>query len=268
MALPGFQRALADLVASPEACCEALAHPQRVAQRYQLTGLELRRLQHCARHRGIKVCWALHRANRLGPVYAVLPLTCVALGPRLRTELEAFWSAALPRDLQFKTEGERFAAFLLRRRRDGALCLPVLDDLVPFELAVAELRFQPRRPVLETLARASDAPDATWVMHPFLRLLRFSHDPERLLEALTQDRPVPAALARGEYDVLVDATGEGLAVRLLDPRLARLLESLKSDLEIDATPADIDALREAGLIARWPRTLAVSHVRDNVVAEF
>jgi hypothetical protein len=255
MALPGFQRALADLVASPEACREALERPAQLAQRYDLTGLEMRRLQHCARHRGIKVCWALHRANRLGPIYAVLPLTCVALGAHLRRELEAFWGAALPRDLQFKTEGERFAAFLLHRLREGALCLPVLDDLVPFELAVAELRFQPRRPILDALARASDARDATLVLHPFLRLLRFAHDPEPLLEALTQDRPVPPALARGAYHVLVDATGEGLAVRLLDPQLARLLESFKPDREVEGTNGDVNALLKAGLIARWPRTL-------------
>src|SRR5207244_6130336 len=100
----------------------------------------------------------------------------------LRRELDAFWNRALPEDLQFKSEAERFAAFLQRRAREGRLEFPVVDDLVSFELAMAELRFMPQRQIRETLERAEMLAHATTlVLHPLTRLLHFRHAPERLL---------------------------------------------------------------------------------------
>src|ERR1041385_1352613 len=104
MSLRSFQRVLSEMVASPEFCREALVCPGKLSKNYDLTPLEYKRVVHCLRHRGMKVCWSLHRANRLGPIDAVLPLTCTALGSDLRGELELFWEQALPKDLQFRSE--------------------------------------------------------------------------------------------------------------------------------------------------------------------
>src|SRR5262245_37475610 len=115
MSLRDFQRALTGFVASPELCRAAVTDPRCLIEQYDLTDRELKRLLYSAQQRGMKVSWSLHRANRFGPMHAILPLTCRALGKYLRRELDAFWNGALPTDMQFKAEAERFASFLKRR---------------------------------------------------------------------------------------------------------------------------------------------------------
>jgi hypothetical protein len=247
MLLPEFKRALTDFVASPELCRAAAADPSRLTGEYDLTERELKRLLHSAKQPGMKVCWSLHRANRFGPMRAILPLTCRALGQHLRRELDAFWNGALPEDMQFKSEADRFASFLLRRVCEGQLDLPVLDDLLSFELAMTELRFMPQRPIRETLARAGTLVGATTlILHPFIRLLHFQHDPERLLASAIGERPVPSDLTRGDYHPLVDGKDGGMAIRLLDARLANILNASnlgipplleESDVEVLLKPA-------------------------------
>jgi hypothetical protein len=253
MSLPEFQRALTAFVASPELCRAAVANPRRLTEEYDLTEKELRRLLHSAQQPGMKLCWSLHRANRLGPVHAILPLTCRALGPNLRRELDAFWNGALPEDLQFKSEAERFAAFLQRRAREGRLELPVMDDLVSFELAMAELRFMPQRQIRETLKCAETLADATTlVLHPLTRLLHFRHDPERLLATIISEHPIPADLARGDYHLLLDGRGERIAVRLLDSHLAGILNAFNLGVPPVLDDSELRSLLDAGLIACWP----------------
>jgi hypothetical protein len=252
--LPEFQRALTDFVASPERCRAALADPRCLAETYDLDERELKRLLHSARQPGMKVCWSLHRANRLGPIYATLPLTCRVLGPLLRREVDAFWNDALPEDLQFKSEGERFASFLRNRMRADSFDFAVLDDLISFELAVTELRFLSQAAIRETLARSEALTDAALVLHPLIRLLSFRSDPERLLDALTNARAIPVDLAAGDYHLLVDARNEAMAIRLLDARLAGILNCFKLGVSPMLNNSEIDVLLRAGLIARWPAT--------------
>jgi hypothetical protein len=252
LSLPEFQRALTDFVASPEKCREALANPRRLTETYDLDERELKRLLHSAQQPGMKVCWSLYRANRLGPIHATLPITCQALGPLLRQELDAFWNEALPEDLQFKSEGERFASFLRSRMRADSSDFAVLDDLISFELAVTELRFLPQAAVRETMARSETLTDAGLVLHPLIRLLHFRSDPERLLEALTNEHAIPADLAAGDYHLLVDGRYEAMAIRLLDERLAVILNSFKLGIPHRLDGSEIDTLIRGGLIVRWP----------------
>lgn len=251
MSLPEFQRALTDLIASPERCRAALADPHRLTETYDLNERERKRLLHSARQPGMKVCWALYRANRLASIHATLPLTCRALGSLLRREVDAFWNEALPKDLQFRPEAERFVSFLRSRMRDGCLDLPVLDDLISFELAVAELRFTPQAAIREILARSETLADASMILHPLIRLLPFRSDPERLLEALTNERDIPTDLAAGDYHLLVDGREEAMSIRLLDPRLAGILHSFELAAPPTLDDSEIDLLLKAGLIARW-----------------
>jgi hypothetical protein len=253
MSLPEFQRALTDVVASPELCRAAAADASRLTGEYDLTERELKRLLHSAPQPGMKVRWSLHRANRFGPMQAILPLTCRALGPHLRRELDAFWNGELPEDVQFKSEAGRFASFLRRRLSEGRLDLPVLNDLVSFELAMAELRFMPQRQIRETLVRAETLVDATTlILHPFIRLLLFQHDPERLLASAIGERPVPSDLTRGDYHLLVDGKDGGMAIRLLDARLANILNAFNLGVPPFLDESEVKVLLKAGLIARWP----------------
>lgn len=252
MSLAEFQRALTDLVASPERCRAALADPRRLTETYDLSEREWKRLLHSAQQPGMKVCWALHRANRLASIHATLPLTCRALGSLLRQEVDAFWSEALPKDLQFRPEAERFVSFLRSRMREGSLDLPVLDDLISFELAVAELRFMPQGTIRETLARSETLAGVSLILHPLIRLLPFRRDPERLLEALTNERDLPTDLAAGDYHLVVDGRDEAMSIRLLDPRLASILHAFKLGAPPMLDGSEIDLLLKAGLIARWP----------------
>lgn len=255
MSIRGFQRALADMVSSPDLCREASQKPAMLETRYELTARERRRLLYCVGHRGMKVCWGLHRANRLGPIHANLRLTCLALGPHLRDELEAFWRDSLPRDLQFQSESDRFAAFLLRRIRAGELRLPVIEDVLRYELALSSLRFQSRRQVSETLALGAREKDFVMVLHPFLRLITLRHEPDRFLAALTERQPVPSDLLRGEFFVLLDAREEELAVRILDNELGSLLDNFQRGLAPPLGVAEMNSLLDAGFIARWPPTV-------------
>jgi hypothetical protein len=252
MSIHGFQRALADMVSSPDLCREASQKPAVLDTRYELTARERRRLLYCVGHRGMKVCWGLHRANRLGPIHANLRLTCVALGPHLREELEAFWRDSLPRDLQFQSESDRFAAFLLRRIRAAELSMPVIEDVLRYELALSSLRFQSRRQVNETLALGAREKDFVMVLHPFLRLVAFRYEPDRLLAALTQKQAVPSDLRRGEFFVLLDAREENLAVRILDNELGTLLDGFQRGVGPPLRSNQKHSLLDAGLIARWP----------------
>ena len=84
------------------------------------------------------------------------------------------------------------------------------------------------------------------------RLLHFRHDPERLLATIISEHPIPADLARGDYHLLVDGQGEGIAIRLLDSRLAGILNAFNLGVPPVLDDSEVRSLLDAGLIARWP----------------
>jgi hypothetical protein len=182
MSLRDFQRALCDLIASPRLCLRMRERPEEVLARYELTPREARRLTSVVWQRGMSVNCTLYRVNRVTPVYSMLPLTCFLLGDALLPELETFWAEFTDTDLQYKTEIQRFAAFLHRRIEQGHVDMPCLAEVLEFELAVNELRFTSRRRILEDLDRSSigDVRRA-WRAHPLVRVLSFRHDPTVVL---------------------------------------------------------------------------------------
>lgn len=185
MSLLGFQRALADLAASPGLCAEAIANPAPVFQRYDLTPLEQRRLKAMVRDPLMATNCTLYRVNRVTPIYMYFPMTCQILGPGLRRQLDAFWSTHRAEDLQYVPETARFARFLKRQVQSGELRNDFIEEIVDYEAAMMELRF---------------APDSD------RRRVRFSHDPARLLESLSKSDQVPANLEAGEYWVEISAS--------------------------------------------------------------
>lgn len=233
------------MVASPSLVVAVLNGRPEALEPYELTPRERRRLEAVAAQPGMEVNCTLYRSNRLTPIVMSLPYTCFILGDRLRWIAGRFWDSH-PTDLQFRTEVERFAAFLRELVRSAELDEPLLMDVLAFELATNELRFLPRRRLAE------DAQNSTGQglrLHPLVRLVRFRHDPEALLEHLAAAEPLPYSLEEGEFTLALIAGPDELDARVVDERFARLLEALADDtLPLDA--ADAQALIEDGLAVR------------------
>jgi hypothetical protein len=109
-----FQRALADLTASPGLCRQVREAPQILSDRYNLTGKETRRLMGIVGSKGMEANCMLYRANRLAPVALNLRETCRALGDDLLNRLiSAYWDSEPSTDVHFLVEADRFCRFLL-----------------------------------------------------------------------------------------------------------------------------------------------------------
>lgn len=113
--LGDFQRALADLTASPALCRTVRRTPETLHERYDLTDKEWRRLVGIVGSRGMEANCLLYRANRLAPVALNLPETCKALGDDLTRLISAYWDSEPVTDVNFLVEAVRFCDFLLAR---------------------------------------------------------------------------------------------------------------------------------------------------------
>ena len=203
MALAEFQRAFADLAASPERCLDARRDPAEAFAGYHLTARERQRLARMVCDPGMSVNCTLYRVNRLIPVYSVLPLTCTLLGRELLPLLDAFWASGDEATIQYGREAGRFAAWLQARMAAGAMPGPAQDALA-FEIAAFEVRTAPRDD-----AEGGSAGGRT-------RWIRFRYDPAEVLDPSDPPKPL-SPLAREEW-VLLDATGDRLKVgRLAAP---------------------------------------------------
>lgn len=241
MSLRGFQRALADLVATPELCRAARSDPAAAFGGYELTPREERRLAAVVAQRGMATSCALYRANRLAPLYTFLPHTCFLLGTRLRAELETFWAARTrPADIA-EQELRGFAEMLRGRLASGELEDPVLGEVLEYELASFLLGLLP--PAGADPAPAAGPPR----VNPRVRVVPFRHDPAALLRLLSARQPPPYALEEGEFYLLLDARGTERTVSSLAPRAGRLLLALDGGAEDAPTGEELEALVSAGL---------------------
>ena len=110
--LVDFQRALADLTASPALCREVRRAPQTLRERYDLTDKEWRRLTGIVASKGMEANCMLYRANRLAPVALNLPETCEAIREDLNRLISAYWESEPTTDVHFLVEADRFCRFL------------------------------------------------------------------------------------------------------------------------------------------------------------
>jgi hypothetical protein len=178
--LLGYQRALCDLVASPQLCLSVRADAGALDS-YDLTRRERDRLVAVTAQRGMSTNCTLYRVNRITPLYSSLPLTCTLLGDDLIHEAERYWSDDKPGDLQFGPEARRFGRFLQHRLDEGAIASDCLAEVLELELAVSAMR-------------SGDGPPT--------RSVRFSHDPLPVLEALADGRqPDMEHAERGDFTV-------------------------------------------------------------------
>jgi hypothetical protein len=196
MSLLGFQRALADLAASPARCARAILNPEPFLEAHDLTHRERIRLTAMMRDRLMATNCVLYRANRVTPIFVFFPLTCRLLASDLRRELDSFWLQTSCIDLQYRSETARFVEFLKVRLGSGELQNEFLPEILDYEAAATELQFAPPESASLT------------------RMVRFTHDPHRLLEAMSGHHDIPADLVRGSYQVMLDARNKTLEVRI------------------------------------------------------
>jgi len=232
MSLAGFQRAMADMAASPALCRRALNEgADAVLAGSPLTPLELQRLASAAALRGARIHCMLYRNRRLSPLVSQLPGTFHLLGYGLKALAEAFWAEhpQVPRNAP--DEIRRWAAFLRRRVAEGALAEPLLPEVLDWEMETYELALLPpertKASVAEAAARAR--PDVPLRAHPLVGGARFTREPFAVVRALAEKRPLPYDhAAPGEYHVLVDFRGERRALAPLEATVAASFRALRA----------------------------------------
>ena len=248
----GFQQAMCDLVASPDLCTQLAEFPEEVLARYDLSDRDRRRLLAVVQQPGMVVNCSLYRANRLAPIYNLLPYTCFLLGDSLMEEAVEFWTEFTESRLQFNEEVERFGQFLARRIEHGIHSNPLLADVLAYELAVNEFRFAARLEILAAVesAKATAAGSTRIKLHPLVRILSFSREPYQLLELLEKQQRPPDDLAQGEFWLLLDGRGEDFETRLIPSEIGRLLAEIGAGAELLLCDEDIEALVDSGLTVR------------------
>jgi hypothetical protein len=110
--LVDFQKALAELTASPALCREVRRNPETLRSRYDINDKEWRRLSGIASSKGMEANCMLYRANRLAPVALNLPETCEAIRDDLNRLISAYWEFEPTTDVHFLVEADRFCRFL------------------------------------------------------------------------------------------------------------------------------------------------------------
>lgn len=140
MSLAMFQRAYADLAASPRLCLAVRADSAAALAPYDLDERERGRLARAVWQRGMDANCTLYRTTRITALNAVLPLTLGLLRPFLRPLLDAYWDELPVHDVRFSREAARFIAWL--ETRPPALPEPA-DEILGLarrELAIDEAR--------------------------------------------------------------------------------------------------------------------------------
>jgi hypothetical protein len=140
MSMAAFQRAYADLAASPRLCLAVRSDPVAALAPYNLNERERGRLAHAVWQRGMDANCTLYRATRITALNAVAPLTLGLIRPILREVLDAYWDDHPVHDVRFACEAARFIAWL--ETRPAALPQPA-DDIIA--LARRELAFEKAR---------------------------------------------------------------------------------------------------------------------------
>jgi hypothetical protein len=230
MTLPAFQRALCELIGSPELCLAVRSDASEFFGRYELSSRERDRLLDIVWQPGMSTNCTLYRSNRVTPIYTLLHSTCLVLGDRLKDVLDAYWAATDLRDLEFKNEIHRFARFLRERIELGMISDPLVEEVLEFEIALNDLRFAPRRDILTRVRDGNErgSSPADLQLHPLMRVVRFRHEPTAVLSTLAQG-DVPRDLPEEEFFLLLSVVDEELSVRALEPDMGHSLWRLQRE---------------------------------------
>jgi len=250
MSLLAFQRALADLAASPGLCRRVRTGDPAALDGYELTPLEQRRLVSAAGQPGMAVNCTLHRSNRISSILTLLPGTIHLLAKELREVADRFWARYPVPDFTTRREVRRFCGWLMEEAEAGRIDSPFLADVTGWELAQYELRMVSRKRMLARIAQdAEHCPDGPLAVHPLVRVAAFRHDPDVLVPLAERKAPLPwTDVPTGEFYRLVDVREPRRVVAPLDVPTGRALAAIQRGEPI---PDDQrDALLTAGLLVR------------------
>lgn len=231
MSLLDFQRALSELVMSPQFRRQVAAEPDAALAPFDLSERDRQRLARIAHDERIKAGTIIHRSFRLATLSNALPRTCRALGAEGVRELAtAYWRDNLPRNYFYAQEAARFGAFALERLRSGETSYRYLPEVLLAELAILELGFG--------VPWSADpepglAPGMLLRLDPRCRIVRFDHDPDVLLPALKAG--LPPDLPEGEHYLLVTSAGTaGSTFRQIETAQGRALCAIGEGAEADS----------------------------------
>ena len=138
--MAGFQRAYADLAASPRLCLAVRADPVAALASYDLDERDRGRLASAVWQKGMDANCTLYRATRITALNSVAPLTLGVIRPVLRDVLDRYWEDHPVHDVRFARETARFIAWL--EAHPEVLPEPA-DELIALakrELAIEEAR--------------------------------------------------------------------------------------------------------------------------------
>lgn len=247
MSLSEFQLVLCEVIASPATAREFRINSASFLDNYELTPLERRRLIDISGQQGVATSCAIYRLNRITPICLYLPMTSGLLGNNaLVSQAELFWTKH-GTDLQFRPEIARFGAFLRMQLSSISPLSPYLEEILNFELGVNDLQYQPHLVKLQARALSSNLDGMR--PHPLVRVVRFSHDPLELLEALSRQHE-PGDIKTGEFYIVIDGRYGELRLLPLNLHLARrLLEIERLGITLPRHKLD-ETLLAAGLIVR------------------
>jgi len=235
MSLAEFQRAMADLAASPAFCGAVMEDPTGALSNYTLSTRESARIASVVHQPGMAVHCTIHRTTRLVPLDTLLPLTCAALGCAFGREIDAYWAIARRPAIRFETEAARFVEFLERRLSDGSITWPwpatTLADLARLELAIETLRIAPRNPT----GVPPSADLGEYRLNPAARVVVLNHDAGALLTRARGNPLDLASVPRGACLVVITSESGRLDVFAVPPG------------RVD----DVEALVQLGLAAEW-----------------
>lgn len=240
MSLAAFQRAMADLAASPALCGRVREDAEAALAGYALTEVERRRVASAAAQRGMRVNCMLYRSNRLSPLASQLPNTFLLLGPALRDAADGYWAENPALERNAPAEVRSFAAYVRRRAAEGALAEPLLPEVVAWEMAVYELALLPRLRILAEAAEAAarTRADGPLRLHPLVDVAAFSREPAALLRALAAKRRPPYDdIPAGAYHLLCDLRGERRAMLPIDAATAAAMRAVRDGGRISGEAA-------------------------------
>ena len=140
MSLAAFQRAYADLAASPKLCLAVRADAPAALAPYDLDARERGRLERAVWQRGMDTNCTLYRVTRITALNSVAPLTLELIRPVLREVLDAYWEAHPVHDVRFAQETARFIAWLEAHRAALPEAADEVIALARRELAAEEAR--------------------------------------------------------------------------------------------------------------------------------
>ena len=179
----------------------------------------------------------------------MLHYSCLLLADRLKTEVNEYWAGSDAPDLQFKPEVERFGVFLKSRIAAGIITNPFLDEVLDFELALNALQFISRQRITEKIKKASSRPESGPLqLNPLIRVVRFRHEPFKLLEGLEKEQTPSGELPVGDFFIVVDGSEDQIQLKQLECQLGNVLLRIQADGVCQKDSPEVTALERAGLL--------------------